>query len=281
MDNLNILVAVCTHNRKKYLLEAVKSFKVIKQPKFKLAVIDSSDEGLSKKEQGGIDIYIYCRGKKALSIKRNLAIKKIKSDIVVFTDDDCIATASWLAELTRFFADKGIACVTGRTIPFKGYEGSEYEKKFSFDKLGKRGRIIKKHLGLQNLWRFGHGNNMAFRTNILEAVGLFDINLGVGSRGLRAEDVDMFYRVYKKGYSIIYNPNAVILHKHLVKREGMEKAAYENGYASKLVLFKNLDLNTRILYFGGIIKLSLKLLLSKGFERRVNLSVLRGWLGLK
>jgi len=281
MDNLNILVAICTHNRRKYLLEAVKSFKVIKRPKFKLAVIDSSDERLSRKEQGGIDIYIYCRGKKALSIKRNLAIKKIKSDVVVFTDDDCIATASWLSELTRFFADKSVACVTGRTIPFKGYGGSEYEKKFSFDKLGKRERTIKKHLGLQNLWRFGHGNNMAFRTDIFKEAGLFDVNLGVGSRGLRAEDVDMFYRIYKRGYSIIYNPNAVILHKHLVKKEGMEKAAYENGYASKLVLFKNFDLNTMMLYFGGIIKLSIKFLVSRRFEKKVNLRLLKGWLGLK
>lgn len=281
MNNLNILVAVCTHNRKKYLLEAVKSFKVIKHPKFKLAVIDSSDEKLSKKEQISIDFYIYCKGKKALSIKRNIAIKKIKSDIIVFTDDDCIATASWLAELTRFFADKSVACVTGRTIPFKGYEGSEYEKKFSFDKLGDRKKLIKKHLGLQNLWRFGHGNNMAFRTDIFGVVGLFDVNLGVGTKGLRAEDVDMFYRIYKKGYSIIYNPDAVILHKHLVKKEGMEKAAYENGYASKLVLFKNFDINTMALYFGGIIKLSIKFLASKGFEKKVNLQLLKGWLGLK
>jgi GT2 family glycosyltransferase len=122
---------------------------------------------------------------------------------------------------------------------------------------------------------------MAFRTDVFRAVGLFDLNLGVGTKGLRAEDVDMFYRIYKKGSCIIYNPNAVILHKHLVKKEGMEKAAYENGYASKLVLFKNFDINTMALYFGGIIKLSIKFLASKGFEKRVNLQLLKGWLGLR
>ncbi len=276
-----IVVAICTHNRHKYLIDALKSFKGLKEHSFKLVVIDSSDEKLGKSEQKLADAYIYDKTKKALSLKRNIAMTRFKSDILIFTDDDCIATPEWISELAKEFSDGRVACVTGRTVPFRGYEGSDYEKKFSFDKVGGQRKVIQRHIGLQNLWRFGHGNNMAFHTSIFKKVGLFDNDLGVGSKGLRAEDVDMFYRIYKSGYRIIYNPNAVILHKHLTKKEDMEWAAYANGYASKLVLFKNLDLNTLILYIGGIVKLSVKYIISSGFEKGVNMQLFRGWLGAK
>ncbi len=286
VNNINkmkekIVVAICTHNRRKYLIDAIKSFKKIREPKFDLIVIDSSDNKLSKKEQKLADYYMHDKTKKALSLKRNIVIIKFKSDILIFTDDDCIATPTWIKELVKEFSDESVACVTGKTIPFKSYEGTEYEKKFSFGKIGNRRKVMQKQFGIQNLWRFGHGNNMAFRTKVFKKVGLFDNNLGVGSKGLRAEDVDMFYRVYKSGYRIIYNPNAVILHKHLTKKEDMEWAAHANGYASKLVLFKNLDLNTFILYFGGIVKLTLKYLFASGFEKEVNMQLLKGWLGAK
>lgn len=280
MKTKEIAVVICTHNRKRYLLEAVKSFSKIKKPKFNLIVIDSSEIKLAKKEKKGIDLYLYDKNKKALSIKRNLAIKKMPNKIIVFTDDDCIATENWLSGLVTLL-NENVGCVTGRTIPFEGYEKTDYEEKFSFDRIGKKFRIIKKHFGLQNLWRFGHGNNMAFRRGVFKDVGLFDENLGVGSSGLRGEDVDMFYRIYKKGYPIVYNPNAVILHKHLTQKEDIPWASYANGYASRLVLFKNLDLNTSLLYAGGLLKLGIKVILSKGFKKEANLCLFKGWLGLK
>lgn len=276
-----ITLAICTHNRHSYLADALISLKKVKYPKFEILVVDSSDSKLPKNRQKLCQRYIHVPEHKSLSAKRNIAIKTVKTGIIIFTDDDCIATPMWIEELTKPLSEKAVMCVTGRTMPFRGYEGTDYEKKFSFDKLGARNKIIRRHFGFQNLWRFGHGNNMAFLVSVFRKVGLFDVNLGVGSKGLRAEDVDMFYRIYKSGYFIIYNPDAVILHKHLVKKEGMEKAAYENGYASKLVLLKNLDLNTILLYFGGIIKLSFKALFSEGFEKKVNLNLIRGWLGIK
>lgn len=281
MQNYGISVVICTHNRRKHLLEVIKSLKKIKHPIFRVIVIDSSDKNLNKKEQKLVDIYIYVKNKKALSEKRNIAIKKLKSNILIFTDDDCIATSDWVEELTKPFSQNTVVCVTGRTLPYTGYKKSDYEKKFSFDKIGTKYKIIKKHYGIQNLWRFGHGNNMAFRSVIFTKVGLFDTNLGVGSKGLRAEDVDMFYRIYRAGYKIVYNPNAIVLHKHLVKKQELPWQSYANGYASKLVLFKNLDMNTISLYIGGVIKLYFKFLFSSGFRRKVNLQLLKGWLGLR
>lgn len=280
-------VIVCTHNREKHLIECIKSLRKLKNPpeyKVKLAVIDSSDKKLSKEYKRLADFYRWDKNKISLSEKRNLAIKSIKADIIAFTDDDCIATASWLAELVKGFGE-GVMCVTGRTVPFAGSERTAYERKFSFDRIGTRKRAIQKHIGLQNLWRFGHGNNMAFRTAVFKRVGLFDINLGVGSKGLRAEDVDMFYRIYKAGHRLVFNPAASVYHKHLIQEKDVPKEAFRNGYASKLVLFKHHDLNCLALYFGGIVKLAAKSIFSnlfgKELEKKTNIELLRGWLGLK
>jgi GT2 family glycosyltransferase len=280
-------IVVCTHNREKHLIGCLNRIKNLKKsPGYdvQIAVIDSSEKRLTAKYQKLVDIYIHNKENKPLSVKRNIAIRKVKADIIIFTDDDCIPEKNWFDEIINGFTNSNAVCVTGRTIPFRDYEKTAYEKKFSFDTLGKKSRVIEKHFGLQNLWRFGHGNNMAFLTKIFKKVGLFNTELGVGSKGLRAEDVDMFYRIYKKGYKIVYNPRAIVYHKHLVKEEHVAEEAFKNGYASRIVLFNHHDINCLILYLGGIVKLSIKLLFSllsrNKFELKTNLYLLLGWLGV-
>lgn len=284
MKNKEISLVICTHNRKEHLIESIKSLKKIKKPEFELMVIDSSDKKLTVNEKKGIDTYIYDKAKKPLSDKRNIAIKVCKSEIIVFTDDDCIATKSWLYGLTNPFKDPNVMCVTGKTVPFKSYEKSDYEKIFSFDNLGKNKKIMKKHLGLQNLWRFGHGNNMAFRALVFNKVGLFDERLGVGTEGKAGEDVDIFYKIYKKGYKIVFNPNAVILHKHIAKQD-LTKWAQNNTYASHLVLLKHHDMNTLTIFFLGIFKLAgesiIAFVTGDMLKAKIKFYSLLGWLGIK
>ena len=282
---LKTAIVICTHNRHETLAAVLKSALKSSYKNKVIAVIDSSDRRAEKSIQKLADIYIYAAGMKALSLKRNLAIQKINVGIIAFTDDDCIITKDWLATLVSEFSDSSVACVTGRTVAFKGSENTLYEKKFSFDRLGRARKIIQKHFGLQNLWRFGHGNNMAFRKSVFERIGLFDEALGVGSKGLAGEDVDMFYRIYKAGFNLVYNPAAIIYHKHLTKDADMLKMAYRNGYASYLILKKNLDLNCISIFLGGIAKFIFKIaaniIRGRMWDAEFNINLLKGWLGLR
>ena len=62
----------------------------------------------------------------------------------------------------------------------------------------------------------GTGNNMSFRKAIFKEIGYFDENFGMGTP-YPTEDIDMFYRILKKGYEIFYNPYAIVYHKDKVK----------------------------------------------------------------
>ena len=280
----NTSVVICTHNRKEHLLKAIRTFKKIKKSYFGLVVIDSSDKKLNNSESKGIDNYIYDGTTKPLSPKRNIAIKRVKADFIIFTDDDCIPAKNWFSEIMEPFSDYKVACVTGRTIPFGEFKKSDFEKIFTFDNLGREKMVIQRHFGLQNLWRFGHGNNMAFRASIFREVGLFDERLGVGTEGKAGEDVDMFYRIYKAGYKIVFNPNAVILHKHIAKQD-LVKWAQNNTYASHSVLFKHHDFNTTLLFLAGIFKLKIDILKAiisgDNLKAKIKFYSLLGWIGLK
>jgi len=49
-----------------------------------------------------------------------------------------------------------------------------------------------------NPFSMGTGNNMSFRKAIFKEIGYFDENFGMGTP-YPTEDIDMFYRILKKG----------------------------------------------------------------------------------
>lgn len=274
-----VTVAICTHNRQKDLMEAIHSVKkCLNGCVPKILVIDSSDKKLPKKYRKNVE-YIYSREHKPVSDKRNIAIRLAKTRILAFIDDDCIVSREWVKSLTEGFKE-GVSCVVGRTLPIKGLKEGVYEKIFSFD-MGKKLRNFKKHIGIQNPWELGHGNNIAFLLEDLKKIRGFDPELGVGSEGLSGEDRDVLYRIYKTGKTISYCPKAILYHKHPTDKRYMLKVAYRNGYGSNLFLFKEGDFNCLFFFVAGIAKIMLDILLSSGFKRRINIETIRGWLKFK
>ena len=81
--------------------------------------------------------------------------------------------------------------------------------------------------GVTDPARLGHGANMVFRREALEAIGRFDERLGAGTPLRSAEDVDAFFRVLEAGWTVVYEPQASVLHDEW--REG-ESLALRYGY---------------------------------------------------
>src|SRR3954468_3831259 len=54
--------------------------------------------------------------RQGLDIARNRGVAEATADIVVFIDDDCEATPDWLRHVVIAFADRAVACVTGRVL---------------------------------------------------------------------------------------------------------------------------------------------------------------------
>jgi hypothetical protein len=88
--------------------------------------------------------------------------------------------------------------------------------------------------------RFGSGANMAFRTSVLKAIGGFDPALGAGTLAKGGDDLAVFFDVITKGYRLIYEPQAILYHKHRRDYPGLAQQAYGYGVGLSAFLMKTI-----------------------------------------
>ena len=82
---------------------------------------------------------------------------------------------------------------------------------------------------------FGSGANMAFDTSILRKMGGFDDSLGAGSIALGGDDLASFFQVITRGFTLIYEPGAIVYHRHYREYAHLQRSAY--GYGAGLTAF--------------------------------------------
>ena len=163
-----------------------------------LVVDQSADEGTAELV-GDLPGVKYMRSGPGLSRGRNEAIAATTAPLLAFVDDDISFPPAWLDDLADAFErshDVGAVCGRGVDELSRLLPGSP-----------------------PGIYRFptipfalGSGFNMAFRRAALEAVGLFDEQLGAGARFRAAEDSDMLYRVMRAGWSVVCRDDIMVVH---------------------------------------------------------------------
>src|SRR5262245_59595136 len=143
--------------------------------------------------------------RRGLSFARNAALAAARGEVLVFTDDDVRPNPDWLDEIHGEFArDPRLVLLGGRVLLARedllemSYQPSTERREFEYPGSGS----------------FIIGANMAFRREVFERVGAFDVRLGAGSFFAGAEEVDLFYRASKAGYRHLYAPNVLVYHDH-------------------------------------------------------------------
>ncbi|GAA2121601.1 hypothetical protein GCM10009759_71480 [Kitasatospora saccharophila] len=163
-----------------------------------------------------------CEPAPGLSRARNRGLAAARGEICAFTDDDALADPGWLAALAAAFAaDPRTGCVTGLVVPaeldtpaqqlFERYAGTARgwtARDWNLDAPG-AGPLDRYSTG-----RCGIGANMAFRTELLRAVGGFDPATGTGTPTRGGEDLLAFHLVLTAGHTVAYRPDAVVWHRH-------------------------------------------------------------------
>ena len=278
--DLTISVIIVTKNRPIKLSQALKS---VFENKIKANEVIVINEGSSlqkiKRKFPQKSLKFFNLAKTNLSSGRNLAIKKAKSEIIAFTDDDCIVDENWLANIEKSFKKSPqTVAVFGKVNPYLKNKNLKHFCPCTITR--KKEKTIKKPS--YHVKNIGYGNNMAFKSSIFKKEKNFKTWLGAGSIGMSAEDAEIALRLLLRGYQLKYDPTIKVKHdRWLSKEEQIEQKKYYLGgeaacygyfaiYGKKFALkvLKNLFKN-KFLEFKDIIKAFFSLRINQNLFKKV------------
>jgi GT2 family glycosyltransferase len=138
---------------------------------------------------------------------RNVGIAASRGELLVFTDDDCVASPYWLEELVSVFGrHPDVGAVSGAVVPGPHDSSAGFIVGYAPRRRERfRGRLAKLCVG-------GIGANMALRRSVLAAIGGWDEMLGAGAPFDGAADLDLLYRTLAAGYTVMHVPEASVIH---------------------------------------------------------------------
>jgi GT2 family glycosyltransferase len=250
-----ITAAVCTRDRPADLALALDSLHAQAYPRLRTLVVDNapSDDRtrrLVSQLARTREIDYVCEPRAGLSWARNRAIDASDTEIIAWADDDEVCDPWWAAEIARAFVEVPEAgAVTGIVAPaeletesqawFEQYSGLSRGRGFARAVFSPA--TAHRQSPLYPLPPYGAGANMAFRRDAIERIGRFDCALGTGTATLAGEDTAALSALLLAGGTIVYQPSAIVHHRHRRDFAALERVmlGYGRGlsayYASMLL----------------------------------------------
>lgn len=240
----SMTVAVCTKDRPENLARCLQHLLKLQTPilgeelNFEVLVIDNAPSNEKTKELvDSLAGVRYAREPKpGLDFARNRALQEATGEILAFLDDDVTPDRQWLKGLREAWAENpDSGGFTGLVLPYelateaqilfesrggfrRGFEKIRYGKILPYNPLYPCGAGI-----------FGAGCNMAFRRDVLLKIGGFDDALDTGAPLPGGGDLDIFYRVVRAGYPLVYEPRYLVFHQHRREYEKLRRQYWTWG----------------------------------------------------
>lgn len=228
-DRLKFSVIIPTYRRRDVLMQCLEALAAQTLPtsSFEISVSDNDADPLVKeavhriRDDSSIAVHYRSQTNRGTPA-RNESIEAANGEIVLFLNDDTIATPTLLEEHLRIYEEnpneEGLA-VLGRVTISPDVPNTLFAKLHldaTYDLL--RGKT---ELG----WRNFATCNISIRTDFLRKNGLFDESLGY------LEDTDLGERLSHCGLRLRYNPAALGYHLHHLEEEDYLAIAERAGIA--------------------------------------------------
>jgi GT2 family glycosyltransferase len=236
-----ITVVVCTRDRVDMLKAALSSILDLDHPDLAVIVVDNAARTTATREYvARLDdprVRLVVEPLPGLARARNAGLCAARTDIVAFTDDDVVVERHWLTGLAGGFRrGRTVACVCG-IVPSGeirtpaqayfdqrvGWARSCNPRVYQQDSPPTDVPLFPFQVGI-----YGTGANFAVRRSAMFELGGFDEALGAGAPTCGGEDLDMFFRVLRAGWQLVYEPSAVVWHRH--RADSAALAVQARGY---------------------------------------------------
>ena len=261
-NNIKVSIIIPTHNSEKTIGECLDSLMQIELQNFEIIILDDSTDRTEKiiRQYEKVKL-IKCD--KPAGAKRNYGAAISKGDILVFIDDDVIVTKGWLPNL--------INDLDGQIVEVGGPNLTPPNDPF----LAKcAGYVLASPLGsggirYGNAWRekaFVNHNptcNIAVLKSVYQKIGGFREDFWP------SEDVEFDSRLIKKGYKILYEPNAIVYHR---RKDTIKRFFWQIfNYGKNRVLLRKIDKDMvgTIHYMPSLVVITFVLLLGLGFVHKI------------
>lgn len=211
-----------------------------------------------------------------LSRARNAGLAAASGSVVAFVDDDVVVDDHWLATLRETFATHPEAtCVTGQIEPLElGTPAQSLLEQYAAFGKGLTRRVYRLDAPPDDIplfpytaGHFGSGANMAFRREALLELGGFDPYLGAGTQSRGAEDLDICIRLILSGQTLVYEPRAIVRHRHLDTMDLLYRKVFSYGVGLGALGAKYLATGPNRARLVGLIPTAIRYLLSPGSRK--------------
>lgn len=245
----SVTVAICTRNRPDGLALLLDSLVSQRYEPMDVVVVDNAPTDdrtreVAERYRSRLDLTYVVEPRPGLSWARNRAVAVSTGEIIASIDDDEVCDPWWVAEIARAFVEHPEAgAASGMVLPaeiettaqlvFEQYGGHANGRGFAPAVFSPATRA--QQSPLYPLPAFGVGGNMAFRRGALASIGGFDTALGAGTVAQGAEDTAAFSTLLYLGGTAVYQPSAVVHHRH--RRDDASLRDLFEGYGTGLGAF--------------------------------------------
>lgn len=204
--DVSVDVVVATLGRTDELARLIASIGAQSLDGVRLIVVDQNEDDRLVPVLAGVPgsvSLLHLRSQRGLSRARNAALRHLEAETVTFADDDCWYARDLLASVEVFLSAH--AHYDGLSVPSVDQTGAPSNGRWDL----REGAIDR-----NNVWRRATSYSTFLRRRVVEAVGPFDEQLGVGAgTGFGSgEETDYLLRALDLGFKLWYDPALTVFH---------------------------------------------------------------------
>jgi GT2 family glycosyltransferase len=195
-----ISVVVCTYNGSSTILDCLEGIGELDYPDYEVIVVNDGSSKVVADIVRNYDYQLINIEHQGLSAARNVGMRAASGEIVAYIDDDARPDKDWLRYLATTFKTSDHIAVGGPNLSPPG-DGQIAE--CVGNSPGNPTHVLISDEEAEHI----PGCNMAFRKSALEDVGGFDSRYWIAG-----DDVEICWRLRQRGWTLGYNPSAIVWH---------------------------------------------------------------------
>lgn len=234
---ISIIISTYSEKRLSDLVDLLENIKIQSYEYCETIIVVDENKKLLNKIESLVISNNYISSKvvfnpvnKGLSNSRNIGISYSTGNIISFIDDDAIPDIKWAETIVKTFNNNEIGAVTGDIVPLWENKGMSWFPNELYWMISCSYMMTPDY---KCEVERGFGTNMSFKRDLIEKIGMFNIDLGIkGKNWVGGEDTDMFLKVSEAGKKVIFDPEARVMHKIFsdrIKLNYIAKRAFNGG----------------------------------------------------